>query len=306
MANCSKSDLQIYKKINDLVNDYLVTPFEDELLYFLATHTDKNNKNITSFLEGLKSTYSISKCYRFARYLALGINKPFHLYEGKLSNLCNGDFPHAWIETDEFIYDVSFIGKWPKDIYYQLFNPVIEEEIDLNNDPKYLEYKSDCVEIHPQEESFFLKYIDWYTYMCYTMTPNPFIYINPSWYYYPQDYERKEKLDDRNFIQNEWKNQSNNSNDAIPEELLSEELEQFIEEQNYLKGKKPLISELIKFIINNHELYEEKKDKEFDLALWKKAIEQKYSGSFCLLISEIPRIIIKIKENQENKNINKL
>lgn len=61
-----------------------------------------------------------------------------------------------------------------------------------------------------------------------------------------------------------------------------------------------MYKELIKFIINNRDLYEEKKEILYDISLWKKAIEEKYSGSFCILISNLPNIIAKLKEKEEN------
>lgn len=296
----NNKDLKIYQKINEYIVEGLVIPYDDDILYFLDTHTDINNKYIKSYLSGLKSTYSISKCYRFARYLALGINKKFHLYEGKLSKLSDSDFTHAWIETDNYVYDVSFIGKWPKKLYYQLFQPQVEKEIDLNNDEKYLEYKKNCQEIQ-NSNNHVLQYIDWYNYMRFIMIPNPYISINPSWLYFPQDIEKVKVLNHQEFIQTEWKKASKSSPREIPTELFSKELNDFIEQANYLKEKNYIYQELIKFIVDNYELYEEKKLEEYDLTLWRKALEDNYSGSFCLLISEIPKVIIKTKTNDESK-----
>ncbi len=110
MLDYNKEDLAIYQKINYYIKEEIVVPFEYNLLLFLATHTDSENKKIADYLSALNSNYSIKKCYKFTRYLALGMEQSFHLCEGKLGSLHNGEFPHAWIETKDSIYDVSFIG----------------------------------------------------------------------------------------------------------------------------------------------------------------------------------------------------
>lgn len=304
MNDNNKEDLIIYQKINECISEGLVTPFEDDLLDFLANHTDKDNNNIKSYLSGLKSIYSISKCFRFSRYLALGMNQPFHLYEGRLNKLNNGDFPHALIETEDYVYDVSFIGKWPKKLYYQLFQPVIEKEIDLEHDEKYLEYKSNTIETQIQDEIPLLQYIDWYNYKRFALVPNPYVTITPDWLYFPQDQEKLSEINYKKIIEREWKKYKIDND--IPLELFSKELSQFIDGENYIKEKDDLYRELIKFIINNYDLYEEKKDNQNDLTLWKKAIEGKYSGSFCFLISSIPKVITQIKENEQNIKPHKL
>lgn len=306
MYDYDNEDLKIYFKVNEFIKEGLVLPYDDELLYFLANFTDKKNKNIKNYLKGLKSTYSISKCYRFSRYLALGMNQPFHLYKGKLNKLHKGDFPHSWIETEDYVYDTAFPGKWPKKLYYQLFEPIIENEIDLETDEKYLEFKANNSEAETPDDIPFLKYIDWYNYTSHANIPSPYFSFEPNYYYFPQDVEKVAKLNFVRLIENEWNDNKINADDEIPYELFSQELSDFIERGNYIKGKEPLYRELIRFIINNRDLYEEKKKDETDITLWKKAIEGKYSGSFCLLISNLPTVFTQIKDTEENLKTTKL
>ena len=66
MSYRRKEYMDIYRKINEYVKEGMVISYEDNLLNSLATHTDASNNEINSnYLNALKSTYSISKCYRF-------------------------------------------------------------------------------------------------------------------------------------------------------------------------------------------------------------------------------------------------
>ncbi len=303
MEHFSNENLQIYRKVNNCIESGYVIPFEDKLVLFLASHTDSKNKEIKNYLDALNSEYSIGKGFMFARYLALGINEPFHLYEGKLKNLYNGEFTHAWIETKDYVYDVTFAGKWPKKLYYQLFQPVVEDDVNLESDEDYIKYKNRTVETTPTNNYPALQYINWYTYMRRASSPNPFnIPLNPKWYYFPQDLERINEEKFIQFIQEEWNKQKTNDNDEIPEELFSVELREYVKTKTYIKEKTNIYIELIKFITTNRREYEEKKDILYDISLWRIAIREKYSGEFSLLISDIPKIIAKSKE-KENEAI---
>ncbi len=238
MLDYSKENLAIYQKINTFIEQGLVIPFEDNLLFFLASHTDLENKKITNYFSALDSNYSISKCYRFTRYLALGMDQPFHLYEGKLGSLYNGEFTHAWIETKDSVYDVSFIGKWPKELYYQLFQPIIEKDINLESDKDYTNYKKNNTEVSPPVDFPLLQYINWYEYMRKASIPNPFgIALYPRWNYFPQDFQKVERLNLVKFIQKEWNEYKTNDSDDIPPELFSLELSQYIDTNNFVEKK---------------------------------------------------------------------
>ncbi|MDE5587037.1 MAG: hypothetical protein K2I72_01545, partial [Bacilli bacterium] len=124
----NKEDLGIYRKIDEYVKGSIVLPFDNDILNYLNGHVDSANKDLkTNYLDGLNSSYSVGKCFRFARYLALAMEgRDFKLCEGRLGAFDNGDFPHAWIENEEFVYDVTFMGVWPKDVYYKLFLPCVD------------------------------------------------------------------------------------------------------------------------------------------------------------------------------------
>lgn len=296
----TNNDIMIYRMINEYVDKGLITPFEDNIIEFLATHTDQNNKNISNYLDGLNSNYSISKCYRFSRYLALAMDKPFHLYEGRIGNIQNGDCPHAFIETDNDVYDVTLIGKWPKELYYDLLNPIVETVVDLNSDERYQEYQKNTVEALNRNTQLALKYINWYTYMRHAEIPNPYFSLEPTWLYFPEDQERVNAMMFEESLKKEWDYYETNKD--MPGELLSSELKTYMETKIYFKDSYSLYQELIRFIATNYDLYEEKKE-DNDIKLWKKAIDDKYSGSLCMLISDMPYIIADIKRQQDKKQL---
>lgn len=293
-------DLNIFKKVNKYIENGLVNTYDSKLISFLSTHTDSSNENIkTNYLDALNSTYSIGICYQFARYVALGLDISFNLYEGNLSNLHNGNFPQAWIETEDSVYDVTFTGKWPKKLYYQLFNPIIEKDIDLKTDEKYNHYKKHTIKTNENKIFYSLNYIDWYDYISKAQTYNAsVIYLRPEWYYFPEDIAKNEHLQLFEFIEEKWNKQTNVSHDEIPPELFSEELIQYIDDSNMIKDTYFLYKELIRFIATNKDIYEEKKQEPYDISLWKKAIDGKYSGSFCKLISNVPNIINEINQRE--------
>ena len=293
MRPYSEENIAIYLKINEYVKDGTVVPFENSLLNYLATHTDASNDNVEfNYLNALNSTYSISKCYLFTRYLALAMNKPFRLCEGKLTSLYEGEFQHAWIETDDSVYDVAFIGKWPKSVYYDLFQPVVEKDVNLDDDKEYNHYKRNNIKATIPALVPVLKYIDWYRYMRNAQIPYPSdITLSPSWRYFPKDLDRAEYFDLISFIYNTWNSNKKENLGDIPQELLSEELSQYIDDANFIKRKKDVYKELIHFIINNWDMYEEKKHLAGDLTLWKIAVDRGYSGSLCMLIDKLPIIV---------------
>lgn len=302
-----KEDLKIYRQILEYCREGVVVPYDDYIIEFLATHRDASNSNIkTNYLDALNSTYSISKCYRFARYLSLCIKDGFVLNEGKLSTLYKGDFPHSWIETEDSVYDTAFIGKWPKDVYYDLFKPVVEKVIDVASDKQCIQFRNCTVLSDERSLSPFLSYINWYSYMSNRFIPNPFgIAFYPTWLHFPQDLDRVEAVEARNFVESEWKKVS--SLEEIPSELLTDELRIYIEQKKFIVPKFDLYKEFIQFISENRALYEANKNDVGDITLWKKAMEGKCSGSFSILISDLPRILEEInrKKVEEKRQVKK-
>ena len=136
---------EVIEKCNPIIAANLLT---GDILSYLNTHRDATNREIeANYLDSLNSSYSIGKCFRFSRYLALSMEgQNFKLCEGSLNAFNNGDFPHSWIEKGDYVYDVTFMGVWPKDVYYKLFMPSIEKVINLNADEAYQDYKKNTVE----------------------------------------------------------------------------------------------------------------------------------------------------------------
>lgn len=302
----SYSDLEIYKKINMCITLNLILPYDEEIIWFLSSYGNKTDSK--SYLELLCSNKSVGKCYTYSRYLALAfinMNKNFKLYEGKLKKLRKGEFTHAWIEVDDFVYDVTFIGKYPKELYYRLFNPVIEKEFDMVNDEKLKTISKNIISIQNPVDKH-LQYADWYEY-CNINVPNPFgLYSSLTWREFPPITKKMmslSMLENYFYIYTLLDNQGKlDSINKLPEEIFSSELSEFIDSQKYLEGKDELYLEVIDFINKNRKLYEEKKNEFCDITLWKKVMEEKRSGTLALFIGYLPQILKKIEENKSKNN----
>ncbi len=160
----AKKNLEIYSKVNHYINVGVVLPFEKEMIDYLATHTDEGTLRDTNYLDSLNSIYSIGNCFRYSRYVALAMNQPFKLCSGFLSTLHDGDFQHSWIETEYSVYDVTFTGKWPKGLYYELFKPSKVKVANLMTDQLYRVIKCRAVPATHISESQTLKEIAWFGY----------------------------------------------------------------------------------------------------------------------------------------------
>ncbi len=161
---CSKEELEIYKRFYDDINNGTVKPYELELQNDLRNHTDKNNINVINYLSALCSSYGIGKCYLFSRYLMLFLDpNEYSLKEGYLDSFKDRKFNHCWIEGEEYVYDVTFIGKWPKEEYYKVFSPIVEESIDLRKDDEFQRMMKN--NICSVDEYGTFCYVDWYNYM---------------------------------------------------------------------------------------------------------------------------------------------
>lgn len=298
----SKVDMSIYRKIDEYVNGAIVVPFDKDILNYLNSHVDKNNSNLeTNYLDGLNSSYSIGKCYRFARYLALAMEgRDFKLCEGHLHAFDQGDFTHAWLEDDDFVYDVAFMGVWPKDVYYKLFVPSIDGVVDLNTDPAYQEYKKNTIEAHKQRIKPFLTYRDWYSYYYSTMVPFMPLGISNEVksFYFPCDKEEAFLIDFMDNIDEYWHNTCK-ENRPLPEEVREMTLIEFICGENYLKDSLDLYREYINFISANYVLYERQKNISGDLVLWRESINQNCSGSFCRFIGDLPKVLSYIDAHKK-------
>lgn len=186
-----KQSLSTFRKISDLYNLGIVVPYEDYLIQYLATHTDKVNLPDTNFLDSLNSVESIGNCYRYTRYLALGLTEPFILIEGNLSSLYGGHFPHCWIETKDYVYDVGFAGKWPKSTYYNIFKPKQRKEMPLRKDPYLYQLRMGLTASKEESKDKHLKYIGWHGYTACVSQGNSV--EKPVFHYFPEDKEKMDK-----------------------------------------------------------------------------------------------------------------
>ena len=313
----ARKSLPIFEKVNEYTDEGIVVPYDDYLIKYLSTHTNKDYK-YDNYLDLLCSTRSMGNCYTYARYLALGMKGDYQLCEGNLSSLYDGYFPHAWVENDKYVYDVAFIGKWPKEVYYKLFNPIDVKIIDLENDKKFTKYKNNSIEAINKAECPFLKYIKWYGYMSNVLSGWPM--DSPAFSVFPQDEEKmkaykeaeeeneKEEMvlnawnnaicnrnnNYKNHPLSDWKPSNTNNNDEIPSELLSKEFRD--------NGGEKILDELCVFISLNRETYETYKYDKSDISIWHKAVLGKYSGSLCLFTDEIPTILEQIEKNKKQNH----
>ncbi len=159
---CSKEELLVYKSFYESIQNGNVKPYDKELIDKLKTHKNKYDPNMDNYFDALCSSYSIGKSYLFSNYLMIFLdNKKYKLCEGYLSSFIDKKFKHTWIESDKEVLDVTFLGKWNKNEYYNIFKPVIEKENDYK-DLKNL--KENTIEVYKKSNGNF-KYIDWYNYM---------------------------------------------------------------------------------------------------------------------------------------------
>lgn len=293
-------DMNIYRKINEYVGCAVVVPFDKDILNYLNSHVYSRNKEIeTNYLASLNSSYSIDKCPRFSRYLALAMEgRTFKLCEGRLGAFDNEKDSYTWIEDDNYVYDVTFMGVWPKNIYYKLFLPSIDKIINLDADPDYQEYKKNTVETNNKNRKPFLKYHDWYSYYYFY---NPFIprFSNEvKSFYFPCNKDEALTYEFVDSISDYWYNKCKETR-KIPTELLKNALVEFITQQHYLKPTRDLYYEYISFISTNYGLYEENKNARGDLTLWKTAVNQKFSGSLCRFIGDLPKALEFVYSEKE-------
>ena len=183
----AKLSLLTYFEVDKKTKAGVVEPYDDYIIEYLGAHTTDEDMD-TNYLDMLNSKRSFGECYRYARYLALAIKGEFNLHIGNLSGVYGGRFPHAWIETKDYVYDVGFIGKWPKKTYYDLFKPIDIESIDLMDDQKFFYHLKHNREAINKPKMPFLKYVGWYDYTDAILNGNQV--EMPEFFYFPQDEEK--------------------------------------------------------------------------------------------------------------------
>ena len=160
---CSKNDLEIYKKYIEGIKNNIILPYDEELVIELNTHNNGKHDYFKSYLDFLCSINNKGNDIVLSRYLIMFLDKKeYKLFDGVLGNF-EKEFKHSWIEGKEFVYDTTFIGKWPKEFYYEVFNPINKKEIDLSKDKEYLNFVNNNVIVNNTGKE--MTYIDWYSYM---------------------------------------------------------------------------------------------------------------------------------------------
>ena len=197
-----KGNSAIYGRVNTCYTIGIVVPFDDYLLQYLASHTDQEKLSNTNFLDSMNSKESIGDIDRYIRYLALGIREPFELKSGSLAAISDGFFKHTWIEIGNYVYDVSFAGKWPKETYYRLFRPQNIVDIDLRTDKYLRELRANLIPSKKKSEDVHLKYVGW---LAYTSALSKGENVDsPIFYSFPEDKESmKEKEPQERIIHTE-------------------------------------------------------------------------------------------------------
>ncbi len=158
---CSKEDIKVYEKIDNMIENGEIESYDEDIVDFLNTHS---NNGESSYIEELCSTSGAKYNFKFSRYLMIYLkDKGAKLKEGTLSSLRDGKFDHYWIELDDCVYDTTFIGKWDKDSFYDVLYPINIQEVDLDKDIDFILYNKNDKKISCEEYKE-LEYLDWYRY----------------------------------------------------------------------------------------------------------------------------------------------
>ena len=159
---CSSNDLKIYREYYDNVLNGNIVPFEEEVVEGLRNHKNKEDKSMRSYLNSILSYSNGSTSYLKCRYLAQFLPKGVKICDGNLDGF-EKKFSHSWIENEEKVYDPLFVGIWPKELYYEVMKPTVNNIVDLEKDEEFLRIKSKTVETKDENAEF--GYFDWYSYM---------------------------------------------------------------------------------------------------------------------------------------------
>ena len=276
-----------YKEIDDLYKKELIVPYEMNILDGLSNNTNKNNKNMINYLDSLCSYNSIGYSSLYSKYLLLFLDKDnYNIYRGNLKGLDNKNI-HYWIQNDEFVYDTTFIGKWPNDLFQNVLFPDNITKLDLERDKEYnLILNSNTFSKSNKCDE--LGYFDWYNYNKNNVLGIHSYYETLKIKKYPSFIKKREEL--FNFIRIYYQSITDYE---FPYELLDEKLYDFISNCGLNYDCKDNYMLLINFIVNNYELYNDNKY-DFGSELLKKiAIEQNYKDSIIRILDNIPKYIIR-------------
>ncbi len=158
---CSLNDLKIYKGYYDNVLNGNIISYEDSVINNLATHKNKEDKGMKSFLSTILS-HNSSSTYLCTRYLMQFLNPEYKIVDGYLKSF-DAPLYHSWIESEDKVYDTLFVGVWPKELFYEVTKPEIIRVVDSKKDEEYKRIISKTIETKEDKSEF--GYVDWYNYM---------------------------------------------------------------------------------------------------------------------------------------------
>ena len=105
------------------------------------------------------------ECYSMSMNISRGMDK-FKLVHGDVNFIVlNDEYPnHSWVEKDGFVYDTTDGFRWDKDLYYELFQPVVREVYteetvkDYGDYQRVLSHSHD--EVDPLQLQLMIQYIE--------------------------------------------------------------------------------------------------------------------------------------------------
>lgn len=130
------------------LKDGKILPYEDELITKLRDLTYRGFPlSIVLFCR----EFCRGECYSMSMNLSRAMEH-FTLVHGDVNFIVldEKDPNHSWVEKDGFVYDTTDGFRWDKDLYYELFKPVVQEIYDENTVKNYSDYQR--VLSHSNEE----------------------------------------------------------------------------------------------------------------------------------------------------------
>lgn len=116
-----------------------ILPYEEELISKLRNLTYRGFPlSIILFCK----EFCRGECYSMSMNLSRAMEH-FTLVHGDVNFIVldEKDPNHSWVEKDGFVYDTTDGFRWDKDLYYELFQPVVREVYDENTVKDYSDYQ---------------------------------------------------------------------------------------------------------------------------------------------------------------------